>query len=72
MDEDDGESGVRNHHVIYHQNRVDPDQPAYYPEIESATLPGCVAQLVSCLTADPGVASLIPADHILSWRLILK
>ena len=26
---DDGESGVRYCHVIYHQNSVDPDQPAY-------------------------------------------
>ena len=41
-------------------------------------LPGHVAQSVTCLatdgclTADPGVASSIPADPILSWRLIMK
>ena len=40
--------------------------------------PGSVAQLVmcvttdACLTADPGVASLIPARSVLSWRLIMK
>ena len=39
---------------------------------------GCVAQSVTCmstdasLTADPGVASSIPALPILSWRLIMK
>ena len=31
----------------------------------------CLAKDAS-LTADPGVASLIPAGPILSWRLIMK
>ena len=41
-------------------------------------VPGRVAQSVTCLaidaslTADPGVASSIPAGPILSWRLIMK
>ena len=41
-------------------------------------LPGSVAQSVTCLatdaclTADPGVVSLIPVGPILSWRLIMK
>ena len=40
--------------------------------------PGRVAQSVTCLatdgslTADPGVASSIPAGPIVSWRLIMK
>ena len=39
---------------------------------------GRLAQLVTCLatdaslTADPGVVSSIPAQSILSWRLIMK
>ena len=43
-----------------------------------ANQPGRVAQSVTCLatdaclTADPGVASSIPARPILSWRLIMK
>ena len=43
-----------------------------------ARMPGHVAKTVTCLatdtclTADPGVASSIPAGTILSWRLIMK
>ena len=43
-----------------------------------SVVPGRVAQSVTCLatyaslTADPGVASSIPARSILSWRLIMK
>ena len=31
-------------------------------KLKTIDLPGCVAQLVTCLTADPGVTSSIPAQ----------
>ena len=46
--------------------------------VVKSPVPGRVAQSVTCLatdaclTADPGVASSIPARTILSWRLIMK
>ena len=47
--------------------------------IQTEKTPGCVAQSVTCLTADPGVVSLIPAwshtfeeiDHEIISTLVL-
>ena len=58
-------------------DKINPDKvnkPVRYTRLP----PGRVAQSVTCLatdaclTADPGVASSIPARPILSWRLIMK